>query len=172
MTQEYLKSIVEYDKDSGKFYRIKSRHGKPIRKILDSKPNQKTGYIEFRLFYNGSSKKYRSHRLAFLYVTGEIPEFVDHINHNRSDNRWDNLRSVTRSENAKNKSKYKSNNSGVTGVYWMKHNKRWWSMIVSDGKRISLGYYKNKEDAIEARVNAEICYGFHSNHGIDKQQEQ
>lgn len=81
------------------------------------------GWLEeqgYRVFaWKGDSIK--AHRLIFLLVLGFIPEGqVDHINHDRADNRWVNLRVVSKSTNAKNLSKYVSNSSGVTGVCWHK----------------------------------------------------
>jgi hypothetical protein len=66
-------------------------------------------------------KVYSAHRLAFLYMTGKFPlDEVDHKNHERSDNRWSNLREVTRLENSRNRSMHLNNKSGFSGVCWKK----------------------------------------------------
>ena len=54
------------------------------------------GYVKIRV----KNLKYAAHRLAFLYMTGEIPNMIDHINRIKSDNRWENLRACDASENA------------------------------------------------------------------------
>jgi hypothetical protein len=90
---------------------------------------------------------------------------IDHIGQDSLDNRIKNLRLVTRRENALNQKQSKKNTSGQTGVSWNKRAKMWVAYIKIDGKLIHLGYYIEKEDAIKARKEAEIKYGFHENHG-------
>jgi len=96
-------------------------------------------------------------------MNGEIPEEVDHINHNKSDNRWDNLRAVSHIENGRNQSKHTTNTSGYTGVYKVKC--KYMARIYVDGKYKNLGTYDDIEDARDARIYAEYYYNFHDNHG-------
>ncbi len=93
------------------------------------------------------------------------PNFIDHINHNRSDNSIKNLRSVTHEENLKNMPKKKNNKSGITGVCFEKETGKWRSHITHKGKSIKLGRFENKKDAEMVRLKAELEYGFHENHG-------
>ena len=111
------------------------------------------------------SKIHLAHRLSFLYMNGKFPEEVDHINHNRVDNRWVNLRSTTSTGNKRNLSMSRSNISGFTGVSWDDCNKKWRTKININGKTIHIGRFCNKEDAIKARKEANVKYGFHANHG-------
>jgi hypothetical protein len=83
---------------------------------------------------------------------------VDHINNNPLDNRKCNLRICTRSQNNKNRSLAKNNTSGYTGVTYNKADKVWRVTIYNEGKRIQLGSYKNIEDAITVRQEAEKKY--------------
>lgn len=83
---------------------------------------------------------------------------VDHIYHVNHDNRKSELRIVTVSQNGMNRKINKNNTSGVKGVYWSKQRKEWYAQIRKDNIRIHLGYYKNKEDAIWVRKEAEIEY--------------
>lgn len=108
---------------------------------------------------------YLTHRIIWRHVTGEDPEQIDHINGNRLDNRWSNLRAATPALNAKNQRKRSTNSSGVTGVSWHKHAGKWFAEIMVDRKKHSLGYFDELSDATEARKNAEIEYGFHQHHG-------
>lgn len=85
-------------------------------------------------------------------------KIVDHINHNRNDNRRKNLRIVNQKENCENRQIAKNNTSGVTGVFWSKHHNKWKAHIGSKGKRISLGYFVKFEDAVKARKEAEAKY--------------
>jgi hypothetical protein len=92
---------------------------------------------------------------AFL-PNPENKKYVDHINHNRHDNRAENLRWTTQSQNLQNKSKHKNNTSGVTGV--IRSNEKWKAQICLDYKNMNLGTYSSKEDAILARQEAENKY--------------
>lgn len=155
MTQEWLKKKYHYNPDTGIFTNIKN--GKLLGSV--SKTN---GYM--RTFLKG--KEYKIHRLVWLYLYGALPsKHIDHINHNRADNRLCNLREVTRSVNHKNKSIYTSNSSGTVGVVWHKNNKRWVASIGVDGSVIYLGSFVSYHEAVDARKNAEVLYGFHDNHG-------
>ena len=117
-----------------------------------------TSYIAIKI--NGKSHK--SHRLAFIYMTGDAPEEVDHIDHNGMNNKWTNLRPSDRKDNSKNIPKQKSNKTGVIGVNWHKAAKKWQARAVDkDGKRIDLGRFDNFEDAVEARKRHEISFGYY-----------
>lgn len=94
-------------------------------------------------------------------MTGEQPINIDHIDGNGLNNKWSNLRSVSHSVNGKNQKKHKTNTSGVSGVYYRKDSNRWRARIMVDDKAISLGTFKNKDDAIAARKEAEIKHNFY-----------
>lgn len=98
-------------------------------------------------------------------MTGRYPTFVDHINGNRSDNRWSNLREVTKSENSKNMALLNTNKSGVAGVFWNKGKKKWTARIESEGVTTHLGHFESLDRAAEVRKQAESIFGFHKNHG-------
>lgn len=164
LTQETLKELVHYNPDTGIFtwrtsspwrtagteigYEIKATCGKKYRKV--------------RLV----GEMYLVHRLAFLYVTGAFPEAdVDHENGNGLHNWWDNIRDVPRLENSRNRKLNHNNKSGCTGVLWYPRYGKWVSRIGMKGKKITLGYFIELSDAISARKQAEIKYGFHENHG-------
>lgn len=85
-------------------------------------------------------------------------EGYDHIDRNPLNNRKENLRKATKSENARNCRRPKNNTSGIIGVSWAKKDKKWRSYITVDNKMISLGYFDNKIDAIISRLNAELKY--------------
>lgn len=164
MTQNELKKIVEYDIESGVFTYLKSRKG-GIKKGQIAGCKDKNGYIQVRI----NNVRYYCHRLAFLYMNGYIPEFeVDHINHNRSDNRWENLREVTSTENCKNIPLKSNNISGCMGVYFCNTFHKWVAKIQLNRKNIHLGYFIELHEAVNARKNAEVLYGFHENHGKPK----
>ena len=124
-------------------------------------PNNE-GYVHIKI----SGRLHKAHRLAWLITHREWPYGqIDHINHNRSDNRLDNLRVVTNQQNTYNQKKRKTNASGFTGVGWHKRICKWQAQIQADGKKVCLGYFENIEAAVAARKAAEENFGFHPNHG-------
>ena len=110
---------------------------------------------------------HQGHRLIWLYEYGYFPEMIDHINHTKTDNRLCNLREAVREINGKNRPLQSNNTSGVHGVSWHSRNKRWTARINVDKKRISLGRFANYSDAVNARMNAEVLYGYSELHGKD-----
>ena len=92
-------------------------------------------------------------------MTNAKPGFdVDHISHVVEDNKKCNLRVISHAENNRNNKLSKNNTSGVTGVYYEKSIHKWNAAIMIDGKKINLGYYKDIEDAIKVRKEAEEKY--------------
>ena len=157
ITQKQLKEILHYNPDTGVFTRKILLGGQMPGSIAGN--NHHSGYIYISI----KKKHYSSHRLAFLYMHGYMPEQIDHINGIRDDNRIINLRHSSHEINMKNKAKYKNNTSGYAGVVWRKDTKKWRVIIGT----ISLGSFKDKDEAIRVRKEAEIKYGYHENHGRD-----
>ena len=110
-------------------------------------------------------KSYKAHRVIFCMIYGYWPEYVDHLNGIRHDNRACNLRAASKVENGKNQKRNTRNKSGVTGVYWYEPSKKWRAQINVDAKKIYLGQFETKEDAISARLYASKKYGFSERHG-------
>ncbi len=104
-------------------------------------------------------KKYPAHRLAWLYIYGSMPNLmIDHKDRNKLNNRLDNLRIATRSQNGINSKLSVQNTSGSKGVTWGKDKNRWRAYIVVNHKLIHLGHYRFKEHATNARLKAERKY--------------
>lgn len=111
-----------------------------------------TGYMKTRTVEN---KWIFLHR----FVTDNKYQLVDHINHNKLDDRKSNLRDATRSVNSLNKAKLLSTNtSGITGVSFSKKRNRWWAQLCVNNVSMYLGSFINKDDAIRARLKAEAKY--------------
>lgn len=160
LTQAYLKSILNYDPETGVF----------VNRV-DRAYNAKAG-IEAGWATTGGyksivikGKKHKLHRLAWLYTYGEWPKYIDHINGDASDNRISNLRSIEKIENHKNMRRFSSNTSGVTGVNLDRSSNKWVAKIMVNYRAKSLGYYSDWFEAVCARKSAERLYGFHVNHG-------
>ena len=101
LNHDYLKHILNYEKETGKFYWKIAKSSKTIigKEAGTLHPN---GYIYIRIDGFG----FRAHRLAWFYVNKKWPTLeIDHINRIKTDNRIDNLRDVTSKENQNNKSK-------------------------------------------------------------------
>lgn len=109
---------------------------------------------------------YIAHRVVWVLYFGSIRKdmYIDHINHNRSDNKIENLRLVTRSDNSKNR-KPNKNTLYCVGVTFRKDRAVFNVKISVNKTVIRLGAYKSLLDAACARKSAEIHYEFHSNHG-------
>lgn len=98
------------------------------------------------------------HRLAFWFMNGKIPPIVDHVNHDKSDNRWENLRGSNKSLNGLNRAKR-------VGAYLDKRNGKWRASITIAGKIKHLGGYETEEQAAEVAHLARLehfkaAYGY------------
>lgn len=156
IAQSELKSLLSYRKELGIFTRFTSPNGKEKAGDIAGTIN-KQGYVKVCV----AGKNYLAHRLVWLYHTGEFPiKHLDHINNNKLDNRIENLREVTITENMKNKTKPKHNTTGKTGVVYNKANSNYMANITVDKKKIYLGSFQQIEDAIQARLDAEEKYGY------------
>ena len=138
LTQEYLQSAFEYR--DGNLYWLES----PNKKIKIGKKAgtlTKSGYINICI----DRKFYRAHRLIFLHQNGFLPNFIDHIDCNKSNNKVKNLRVATKSQNQCNKAITSSNKSGVKNVSWSKYREEWVVQISINGKKKFIGRYKDLE---------------------------
>ena len=123
-----------------------------------------SGYIQVRVL----GVLYYAHRLAWLLHYGNWPEDqIDHINHYRGDNRIENLREASRTDNNRNHSLHSTNTSGACGVSWYKDRGKWETYIEVEGKKITLGYFGGFDEAVAARLAANKHYDFHENHGVN-----
>jgi hypothetical protein len=137
LTQEELKAILHYDQETGIFTRVSN--GK------EAGSKHKSGYIRIKIT---SKRSYLAHRLAWLYVTGENPTIIDHINGDGYDNRFCNLRNVSNSENLQNiRSAYSRNSCGLLGAHKSQGKHKYSSSIWHNGEKTFLGYFESPEEA-------------------------
>ena len=157
INQEQLKELLHYDPETGVFkWKIASAMRIKIGDVAGTLDDK--GYIIITVF----NKRYRAHRLAWLYTHGKFPEnHMDHINGLRNDNRIINLRAVTQAENNRNYSAYKNNTSGYIGVSWETGKNKWKVSITG----VNYGSFKSKSDAIAKAKEVYKELGFHKNHG-------
>ena len=172
LTQSYLKECLEYDPSTGKFMWLR----RPVEHFKDQRSCNKwntqrcgktaggpEGHGYWRIILD--ARQHPAHRLAHLYVMGFMPEQVDHINGDRGDNRWCNLRAVTNAENKRNQCVQSRSKSGHIGVYPSPTSGSWVAYITFDKKRQHIGTFSSLDEAVTARKAAERSLGFHPNHG-------
>jgi HNH endonuclease len=145
ITSEYIKTMVSYDPETGLFKRLTVGSKKPSQK-----PNS-GGYLRIRI----DAVSYKAHRLAWLYHHGKWPEGeIDHINGNRADNRIENLRDVTHTENQRNQKMDRGEPSlnGNGTVYRASRGNGW----IAAHRKNYLGYFPSQEmakRALDAHLN-------------------
>jgi hypothetical protein len=151
ITQTLLKELFRYNPDTGIFIRKVSISNQVAGTIAGSKD-----YDYIRIVVN--KKRYLAHRLAFLYMIGSMPVEVDHINRNKHDNRWCNLRPITRAANLHNTAP--RNKLGVKGVEVCGNKYR--AKATSGGKFYHLGVHPTIEAASKAYTSfvERRLYGF------------
>ena len=152
ITQDRLKELLRYCKDSGVFsWRINRKGGVKSGQCCSCVDS--AGYVVIRV----DGRLYRGHRLAWLHEHGVFPnELIDHINGIKSDNRILNLRLCTKSQNAQNAKPHIDNTSGFKGVSFCRNTKKWVADICVNGSSHRLGYFVDIEDAKRARASAEL----------------
>lgn len=150
INHKLLKEFVLYDESTGFMYCNKARGGLIKGQRIGNKNS--TGYLRTGIL----GTDYLIHRLAWLYVYGELPDSqIDHINGDILDNRICNLRVASSSQNQQNMRKAQSNNkTGYLGVYIRKNNHKYQATICSNGKRYSLGSFYDPKLASEAYLKA------------------
>ena len=135
---------VEYDPETGAL--VRRDISEPVRISV------KDGYERFCL----AGHVIRVHQFAFFVMTGVVPKSADHINRNRSDNRWANLRPCTQSQNNANSPARSTSSTGIKGIYFDKARRRWRARIIKDGKQQEIGRFATPEAAGAAYERAAI----------------
>lgn len=157
LTQDILKEYVLYDPDTGVFMLIKSnspRYRNSLPATFGSVNGD--GYLYGML----EGVPHSLHKLAVLYMTGEMPDpkkvRVDHEDRDPLNNRWKNLRQLSLGENIRNQAKTKTTTvSGHTGVAYREGAKSPWKAHIRVNKVLKhLGSFKTLEEAVAARAAA------------------
>jgi hypothetical protein len=162
ITQERLKELFDYRED-----------GIFVRKIATSnrvKAGDSAGWVTKGGNYVGicvNGKKYLMHRMIFLYHHGYLPKYIDHIDGNGLNNRIENLREATHSQNLMNVPGRAGTKSGIKNVYW--HSKlHKWAVHVKIGEKVKyFGLYEDIE--LAELVATEVRNKYHkqfANHNV------
>lgn len=149
-----LNKILSYNPKTGKF---KHKVSTTRRKAGDEAGFNNNGYLRIRI----NKEVVAAHRLAWFIVHNDDPlELIDHINGIKTDNRIENLRLATYSQNSMNSKVNSLNTSGIKGVMWSERKKRWLALGKINGKKIQIGSFSNINDAANAyRQFAEKNHG-------------
>ena len=158
---ERVRELLRYCPTTGKLFWKTYRNSQ-------ARAGQEAGHISKQEGYRviGLDRKLmQAHRIIWFIHYGQWPQNqIDHINHDRTDNRISNLREVSQIENLHNKSKCRNNSSGHTGVYLTPEGK-WKARICVRSKMLNLGTFADFSKAVSVRKAAEVQHNFHSNHG-------
>lgn len=144
ITQQQLHDLFKYE--NGYLYWKKKLN------IFYNKKNDckagvslKNGYVRIQVL----NKNYLAHRIIYCMFYGYFPKLVDHIDGNKSNNKIENLREATVSENHQNKKMSKNNTSGYPGVTWHTSRKKWIARVGHNGKCLQIGYFDDKHIAYQ-----------------------
>jgi len=154
LTQKDLKRQLRYKQTTGEFiWRVSNSNRTKVGDVAGG--TRPDGYVQLQV----NNKRHLAHRLAWFYVKGFFPNEIeiDHINRNPSDNRWKNLRLVSRQCNLRNAKKQCNNKSGVTGVFWNTRDKKWSARIKINSKNYSIANSDNFDEAVLYRLAVEQC---------------
>lgn len=161
ISQDEVKKLLDYNPETGEF-----RHKKRAIEHFSTDHHMRTWNTRFAgkatgtisahgyVFLSINSKLYTGHRIAFLIMNGYLPEQVDHINGNRSDNRISNLRPASNNKNQWNTKAKKGTKIGLKGVSEARSRKGklegYRARLTHNGKTYYLGVYSTPEKASEA----------------------
>lgn len=171
---ELLKEFLRYYPETGELYwrprdkkHFKSLGGfrmfqsKHAGQRVSSSPSRYGGGLSINI----KKVRMKQHRVCWAIATGKWPpDMIDHINHDKCDNRIVNLRLATAIENSRNRRSQKNSTSRYVGVNWDKAHKRWKAQISNQGVKVWLGYFKSEEEAAKVRdAAAKEAYGEFAN---------
>lgn len=175
---EILRKLLRYEPETGKlFWRERTPDMFTDQRLFNSWSAKHANKEAFTANKSGGYKNgiicgvgVSAHRLIWALTYGSWPNgIIDHMNGDTSDNRIVNLRCVSQVENQRNQFQRKDNKSGFTGVHFCKASGKWVAQCYGENsKRIFIGRFSNKSDAIAARMAAQKDNIFTSRHGTPR----
>lgn len=152
LSQEQAKELFDY-RDGVLYWKIRPKNSRKHKNDFEA-GTYSEGYKKIRFM----QKTYYVHQLVYLIHFGFIPKLIDHIDGNKSNNRIDNLREVSKSHNACNSKMRSDNTSGHRSVIWHKKAKKWMVQIQKNMKSIYIGLYADLELACLVANEARSLY--------------
>ena len=147
VNKEQLQEIFSYDNGNLYWKNIKSK------KV---KTGQRVGYVGTQgyMCVQVLRKTYSLHRLIWIFHNGTIENnyTIDHIDRNILNNKIENLRIATHSQNSQNSGKKPNNTSGYKNVYWCKEKQKWRVWCIAQRKKRHGGSYVSIDDAVKAAI--------------------
>jgi hypothetical protein len=131
---DYVRALFDY-KDGELYWKQSKGNSKAGCKAGTIDKINKYCYVKI------NNKRYQLHRIIFLYHHGYQPIIIDHIDGNGLNNKIENLREATATENQYNSKIRKDNTSGIKGVNWNKIEKKWHVKFQVNGKSKFFGRY-------------------------------
>jgi hypothetical protein len=159
-----LSRHIKYDPDTGVGIWLVSLSNRAQVGTIAGASNNQYWHIQYK------NKCYKAHRLFWFLQTGQDPGplTIDHIDQDKLNNKFSNLRLATYNEQEQNKGKRLDNTSGHRGVFWKKDIKKYHARIKNYGKTIHLGYYNTLTEAVAARQAKELeLYNFSPLHQLN-----
>jgi len=156
LTAERARELLSYDQFSGVLtWRVDRGGSARAGSVAGAQHDAR--YLRLTI----DRKSYKAHRVIFLLMTGCWPNpRCDHIDLDKTNNRWKNLREATVSQNGANRQHQINSASGVKGVIWLKRNNKWLARIKFHGKMIHVGLFADLEQARSAyKVAADRYFG-------------
>ena len=155
ITQDELKQLVHYDRDTGIFTRLVTTSSRAMAGMEIGHPEGLGGHLRATV----GGRKHYLHRLAWLYEHGEMPEMIDHIDMDVCNNRISNLRLASKSDNNCNRNAPITNTSGVKGICWDADNSAWLVQVQKSGRKVKKRF-KEFADAVQWRIQmADVLHG-------------
>ena len=155
LSQKLVKDLFNYDPATGVLVRVKQTGSRAL--IGDTPWKDAYGYLNIAIH----GKKYKVHRIIWLWYYGYMPEsIVEHKDRNPENNKIDNLREVSQSCNLKNTKVRIDNTSGIKGVHLDSFTNKWRASISVNGVTKKLGRFQSFEEAVLHRYAAEQCLGW------------
>ena len=159
---DLVNKLFRYDKETGDLIRkVTVRKGSETGQIVGTDDGQ--GYLKTSI----KGDKYFNHRIIFFMHHGFLPPCLDHIDTNKRNNRIENLRAATVTQNNHNQGRRKTNTSGVKGVRWKETHNMWSASVTLNGKRKHVGHFRTVPEAeVAVRKAREQLHGEFVNHGV------
>lgn len=158
-----LLALLDYNPENGHLIWKTGKHSKRVKKGSRAGFLRKSGYRGITL----QGKSYLEHHVIWFHQKGFWAKEIDHNDHVRDNNSWDNLSEVTHEMNSRNMKQLKNTKTGVQGIQYNRATDKYVAHITVKGRKVFQKTYdpEDVELAIAERQAKLIELGFNPNHG-------